>query len=316
MRSFKFLQLILIILGLNFCNKKLFAAGHSFNDARIMIVKMGVKDQQLSDEWKAAITSRMNKNTLDSFAAVKRELTNEEIDWIKLIESKMILWNKYRDSLAIPFRDIRIPDTVYVLLGFLGNDDGFTFEKQTVCLDVTALYRAYGKADAGENDSRINRIFAHEYTHLLHKAWARKTGYAPKTFMDEILWECIYEGIGMYRSLNPKWWPVNDTIPTVTQTALNVLYPVFTERIIVIKRNSSLTDLEKQKIQANLSRGEVNKKWGAFPVAIWLFREANGNEKNLADWLDTGPAAVIELAKKYLPFELRDKLSQTHTGSR
>src|SRR4030095_13289514 len=197
-----------------------------------------------------------------------------------------------------------------VMVGFLCGEYAFTFEKQTVCLDLTALSRVYGKAGLDENGSRINRIFAHEYTHLLHKEWARKAGYNPKTFLDEILWECLYEGIGMYRSLNPGWFPQGDTLPTATQSALRTLYPVFTDRVIAIKKNSSLSDSEKQRLHANLSRGTVDKKWGAFPVAIWLSLEVKGDEKHLAKWIDKGPIAVIELAKKYLPADDKDKLSE------
>lgn len=278
----------------------LHATGNVSGGNKVIVVKMGIKAEKISDEWKAAISGRMSKDLIDSFARIQRKLTDEEIEWKKMIASKVIKWNNYRDSLAVPFQNIILPDTIFVLLGFLGDDDGFTFEKQTLCMDLTALYRVYGKADIEENSSRINRIFAHEYTHLLHKEWARKTGYSTKTFMDEILWECLYEGIGMYRSLNPRWLPANDTVPAVTRSALDELYPIFTERMITIKKSAALSDSEKQKLHANLSRGSVNKKWGAFPVAIWLSWEANGNEKNLVKWINNGPQAVIELAKKYL----------------
>ena len=279
---------------------------------KVIIIKPGIKDQRISDEWKAALRGRMSGASIDSMAAIKRQLKNEEAEWRDLIISKAAEWNSYRDSLAIPFRNIRLPDTIYVMLGFLGVDDGFTFEQQTVCLDITALSNVYGEAGLDENESRISRIYAHEYTHLLHKEWARKTGYATKTFLDEILWECLYEGIGMYRSLNPRWIPLNDSLPAITRSALDELYPVFTERLITIKQNDLLSDAEKRKLQANLSRGVVSKKWGALPVAIWLSLEAKGDETRLTKWIDTGPFAVIELAKKYLPIDNREKFSSLY----
>lgn len=305
----KLIKSILTVFCSAFFYMHVIAGGNVPGGNKVIIGKMGIKDQRISAEWKAAITSRMSKDRIDSFARIERKLTGEETEWEKLIASKLIEWNNYRDSLAIPFQNIILPDTIFVLLGFLGDDDAFTFEKQTLCLDLTALHKVYGKAGTEENSNRINRIFAHEYTHLLHKEWAGKTGYISKTFMDEILWECLYEGIGMYRSLNPQWLPVNNTLPAITQTALNELYPVFTERIVTIKKSVALTDIEKQKLNANLSRGNVNKKWGAFPVAIWLFWEANGDEKKLVKWIDKGPQAVIELAKKYLPADNKNKLS-------
>ncbi|HEU5164738.1 MAG TPA: hypothetical protein VFU29_04320 [Chitinophagaceae bacterium] len=309
MKNRRLIKRILKIFCAAFFYMQVHAGGNAAEGTRVIIVKVGIENQRISAEWEAAITSRMDKDRIDSFAKIKRKLTDEEAEWEKLIASKLTEWNNYRDSLTVPFQNIMLPDTIFVLLGFLGDDDAFTFEKQTLCLDLTALYRVYGKAGIEENSSRINRIFAHEYTHLLHKEWARKTGYISKTFMDEILWECLYEGIGMYRSLNPRWLPVNDTLPTVTQTALNELYPVFTERMVTIKKNVALSDIEKQRLNANLSRGNVNKKWGALPVAIWLSCEANGDEKKLVKWIDKGPQAVIELAKKYLPADNKKKFS-------
>ena len=306
-------QSLILTIPLIFCFVaiclKLTASGNVDISNKVIIVKTGIKDQQISDEWKAALRSRMSDVSLDSMGSIKRKLTTEEAEWRALIISKATAWNGYRDSLAVPFQNIYLPDTVYVMLGFLGVDDGFTFERQTVCLDLTALSNTYGKASLEENTSRINRIFAHEYTHLLHKEWARKTGYSANTFLDEILWECLYEGIGMYRSLNPRWLPSNDSLPAITRAALDELYPIFTERLITVKQSNQLSDDQKKRLQANLSRGNVNKKWGALPVAIWLLLEAKGDERRLAKWIDIGPLAVIALAKKYLPADNRDKLS-------
>lgn len=304
-----FARIIFLIFCLAFSYPRLQASRYP-GDGRIIIVKMGIEAQQISREWRAALYNRMNKEEIDSMGGLKRELTTEESEWRNLIVSKAAEWNSYRDSLVIPFQGIILPDTVYVMLGFLGNDDAFTFEKHTVCLDLTALSRVYGKAGVGDNSSKISRIFAHEYTHLLHKEWARKTAYHSRTFLDDILWECLYEGFGMYRSLNPQWLPANDTLRPLTQAALQQLYPIFTERIITIKKNDSLSDIEKRRLHDNLSRGPVNKKWGAFPVAIWLSLEAKGDERKLIKWIDKGPMAVIELAKKYLPAVDQDKLSE------
>ena len=309
MKKRVFIQIMLPV-AIALCYLPLHATHHPRDYERIIIVKMGIADQRISGDWRATLRDRMSKEDIDSLGKVKRKLTTEETEWKDLIVSKTAEWNSYRDSLAVPFHKIILPDTIYVMLGFLGDDDAFTFEKQTVCLDLTALSRVYGKADLDENGSRINRIFAHEYTHLLHKEWARKAGYSPTTFLDEILWECLYEGIGMYRSLNPSWFPVSDTLPSLAQSALRELYPVFTERLVTIKKNTSLSESEKQRLHANLSRGTVNKKWGALPVAIWLSLEAKGDDKKLVKWIDEGPLAVIELAKKYLTADNKDKLSK------
>ncbi len=283
------------------------------NPAGIIIVKSGVENNRLSAAWKEAITSRMPKAKLDSMAKLERPLTPAEKEWGLLIREKKTMWNGFRDSLAVPFTAIRLPDTIFVLLGGFGVDDGFTYKNQTVCLDLTALQKEYGDAALPENQSRIDRIFAHEYTHLLHKEWARLHKYSPVTFKDSILWECLYEGIGMYRSLNKKWMPVNNVLPIVTKEALANLTPVFSEKIKTVLTRQFLSGSEKESIQKNLSRGQVNQKWGAFPVAIWLLLEAGGDEKNLIKWIEKGPMAVLELAKKFLPGKESLALSQQKT---
>ena len=141
---------------------------------KTLIVKTAIVDNSISSEWKEAIKTRMSQERIDSFGQLRRALSPDELAWKRLIESKAASWNGFRDSLAIPFREIDLNDTIFVMLGFLGVDDGFTFGSQTVCLDLTALLRAYGKSSVAENNDRIDRIFAHEYTHLLHKSWAKK----------------------------------------------------------------------------------------------------------------------------------------------
>lgn len=139
-----------------------------------IVVKPGYSENGISAEWKNVLVSRMNSFHLDSFTHLQRTLTKKEKAWEKLIIAKARSWNTFKDSLSIPFKDVEISETIYVLTGYLGDDDGFTYGSQTVCLDLTALNRAYGEADLPENDNRIDRIFALEYTHLLHKSWARK----------------------------------------------------------------------------------------------------------------------------------------------
>ena len=266
---------------------------------QVILFKSGISDNSYSPEWKKALEPRMPQPRLDSLASIERELTSEEKAWLDLIRSKLDQWNSMRDSLVVPFNKTKTPDVIYVMIGFLWKDDGFTFGLNTVCLDVTALFQNYGAASLEENSNRIDRIFAHEFTHLIHKNWVQENKVVIKTFRDSILWECLYEGIGMYRSLNARWFPKNGVVPKDTETALKQLTPIFINKLDLIESKNEFTHDEKEKINANLSRGPVNKKWGAFPVAIWLLLEANGNDKNLRVWIEKGPNGILELAEKY-----------------
>src|SRR5688572_8233249 len=107
--------------------------------ATAIIVKLGTAGNRISAEWKQALTSRMSDQQLDSLSRLKRALSEDEQAWERLIRSKALRWNASRDSLQKIFGDPGIPDTVFVLLGYMGLDDGFTFGYNTVCLDLTAL---------------------------------------------------------------------------------------------------------------------------------------------------------------------------------
>jgi hypothetical protein len=272
----------------------------SIHDKRAVIIKSGIKENGISAGWKDAVTTRMSQEELDSFSLIRRPLTMEEMGWQSLFEARTGDWSRWLDSLAIPFPGISMSDTINVLTGFLGVDDAFTYQHKTVCLDLTAFFKNYGSALLPENSNRADRIFAHEYTHLLHKAWAAKNNLAVNTFKDSVIWECMYEGLGMYRSLSPMWQLQHDSLPVITRQTLNELTPLFVEKMCLVQSNASLTAEQKKALQLNLSRGNVNKKWGATTVAIWLMLEARGNDKNLIYWINKGPAAVIGLAKKYL----------------
>ena len=200
-------------------------------------VKLCVKDNKITKDWKNALKRRESTFYLDSLEKIVKPLNEEERNWVSLIESKTEHWNSFKDSLKVPFGNIYINDTTFVFLGYQGVDDGFTYKYQTVCFDITALQKAYGSAKEPVNDNRIDRIFAHEYTHLLHKEWMRQKNLKLETYKDSILWECVYEGIGMYRSMSKKWHPVNGELSVTASNTFKELYPIFVNRLTTIENS-------------------------------------------------------------------------------
>ena len=279
------------------------ATTNKTKDTRAVKVKVGITSNKISNEWKEALTKRKSSTVLDSLSSVVKEITKEEQEWINLIQSKTNKWNAIRDSIKVPFKNITLNDTITVLLGYQGGDDAFTPNSKTICLDVNTMHREYGSATKPVNDNRIDRIFAHEFTHLLHKQWAIKNNLEIKRFKDQILWECVTEGFGMYRSMSSKWFPVGDSLSTTAEKTFQNLYPIFAEKISKVVTNSNLTKEEENALHANLSRGSMKRKWGALPVAVWLALEAKGNDENLVKWVNKGPDAIILLAEKYLTGE-------------
>jgi hypothetical protein len=303
-RALRGLQIMLMIT--------IFSCSHPKENKsqKTIIIQSAAINNRLTDLWLKALITRMSKSEIDSFALLERALTTEEKDWKKLFESRATTWNKYRDSLGVPFEGIVLSDTVKVMTGFLGVDDAFTYENRTICFDLTAFSKVYGKASLPENENKADRIFCHEYSHLLHKAWAQKNKPELKNFRDSVLWECLYEGIGMYRSLTQKWMPVNGTLPQIANETIKELYPQFVQNIAMVEQNQFLTEQQRKAIRKNLSRGSVNKKWGATSVALWFCLESNGNDKRLIPWINKGPEAVLLLAEKYLDNQSKEQFKK------
>ena len=258
---------------------------------------LGIEGQRQSASWQQAIASRVPSNTRDSMAMQTRPLNLEELQWLSLIQAEAQKWNSWCDSLNRLFIDVGVPDSIYLLLGFLGNDDGFTYGSDTICFDLTAFSREYGNANANGNRERAGRIFSHEYTHLLQKSWMQKNQWTPVSFQDSIVWECWYEGIGMYRSLKPAWHPVDNRLPNHTRAVLRDLGEVFDSFMKKLTQDPDIA--ERTAIRKNLSRGRVVQKWGATTVAIWLMLAALEGDEHLQRVVQRGPQMIGYLRQRY-----------------
>lgn len=273
-----------------------------------VLIKLCVEDDQITDDWIDALERREPKAYLDSLKKVVLPLNEEELAWYNLITSRAEVWSQMRDSIRIPFENISTSDTIQVFLGYQGLDDAFSHNLNTVCFDLTAMHNTYGSAMDPVNTNRADRFFAHEYTHLLSKEWARQNTLTLQNFRDSILWECIYEGLGMYRSMSEKWFPVQDSLSPIAASTFEDLYPIFTDRMIGIHAKDEFSSEEKRALHRYLSYGSMKKKWGALPIGVWLALEARGNDKNLIKWVNQGHKSVMPLAQKYLPQHLKDSL--------
>lgn len=168
------------------------------------------EDKNTGAEWKRILDFR-NGRSNDSIAILTKHFSVAERDWYALIASREAYWEYMIDSLAVPFDGIMIKK-VAILTGLGGVDDKFTFGNETICFDLSVLEANYGNAKSADNANQIDRLFAHEMTHLFHKEWMKSVHLELRTFKDSILWECIYEGMGTYRSLSKNWLPTGNAL--------------------------------------------------------------------------------------------------------
>ena len=240
----------------------------------------------------------------------QKPLTADEQAWADLISDKRALWKTQFGSIAVPFTNTNIPHDISVVIGNRGGRDAFTFTSvypTTIFFNVSVLARSYGDATTSKNKTRISRIFAHEYTHLLQHQWSLKNPYSLTTPLKKALNQTYKEGFGHFRSISTKWKDDNGLITQRAEHALLKLETVFVDRIIALNKAN---DAEAKKLMRGLSTGPFNKKWGALTVALWLTKEAQGNDEKLQKWINKGPEGILELANLHLSNSLKIKLNQ------
>jgi hypothetical protein len=199
--------------------------------------------------------------------------------------------------LATPFDGDKLAAPLVVLVGAGGGDDAFTCGPARLCFDAEALARQYGDAAATTARARVTRIFAHEYTHLLHRQWANAHGVKPTTPLQRALWEATYEGLGNLQSLGPEWIDAQGRLTDRARATLARLAPVLVDRL---ERLANAPEEASAELMAGLSSGPFAQKWGALPVALWLAEESGGDPERLASWVGMGWNAPIALAERHL----------------
>lgn len=269
-------------------------------------VTLGVEgDGTATAAWRDALRVWHGDEALGLVLRDQHALTEEEAAWAALIQRRAPAWARMTDSLRLPFEGVVPPDTVHVVLGNVGGQDAFTFSDSTMGFDLQRLGALYEEATAAENGDRIDRFFAHEFTHLMHKAWRKARGLALASPLDRALWDCLVEGLGNYRSLSGRWVEPDGALTPHARDVLARLQPVFVARLAALEHAS---EAEAAGLMEGLSSGPFDQKWGALTVALWLAQEARGDDRRLRRWVEAGPRGVLTLARTYLPEDLRSGL--------
>jgi len=175
------------------------------------------------------------------------------------------------------------------------------------------LVVAYGSATEPENRARLDRLFDHEATHLLQKAWMERHPQEPATPFERAELGIWLEGLGNWRSLSDRWRARDGVASEVARTALAELEPVLVARM---EELACAGEADEARLTADLSTGPFTKKWGALPAALWLEAEASRSPTAVREFVAAGPAGVPSLARRHLPAELAARLDAARERSR
>ena len=253
--------------------------------------------------WLEAIERYHDPEAHSEIARTQQPFSQADIRWLDLIRERSAHWPSMIPRLLLPFGDVLPPAQVNIIVGNAGGSDAFIANDVHIAFDVRRMEMLFGSDNAAD---RIDRFFAHEFTHLLHREWRRANQPVIETHLEKALWSCLTEGLGVYRSMSARWTTERGELSPHAIKVLENLQPVFVDRLARLQQAGD-TD-EAMRLAEGLSFGPFEEKWGALPVALWLALEAKTGDTALRKWVDAGPWGVIELAAMYLPADLAKRL--------
>ena len=278
---------------------------------RIRIELAVAESGEASSRWLAMLRRRVPAARYDSLAGVRRRLDAAERDWVELLAARRRAWEAAIPALARVFAPIAPPAEAVVVIRNRGGEDAFTHDSVTIGFDVSALARVYGEASAQGNRERVDRLFRHEYVHLLQRRWLGLHPYRDTTPRGAAIAEIWAEGLGVWYSMSERWRMREGRHSAAATAALTRLEPVLVERLAAL---GCATPGEAPALTAELSFAPFERKWGALPAALWLEAAAARSPAALREFVVEGPDAVWTLADRSLPPRLAAALREARVS--
>lgn len=274
---------------------------------RVIVVDGSDPSGLATARWLTMLRQRLSPAEYDSVKSLRHARTPEEADWRRLIDWRATDWASGTAVVRAAFDPVRL-DSVVIVVGDRGAEDAFADDSLTIGFDLAALQRAYGNAAGDINRERLDRIFRHEFAHVLQKRTGGGRRFTPRSPLEEALLREWTEGLGNYFSLSADWLPSATGPSARAKAVLDELAPVFVSRMAALAcARGAVAD----SLMKGLSSGPFAKKWGALPVALWLAEESRGGPAALRGFNRAGPDAVWLLADRHLPPGLATKLRQS-----
>ena len=257
------------------------------------------QDGKMGMKWSKAIQSRYSKKQFELLKNSVKPLSANENQWSNLIEVVLPKWEKQLKTVQKHFPKGIDIGPIEIVMGNQGGNDGFTFSRRTICLDLSSWQKNYGSPfeikKIEENKSRIIRILNHEYAHLLTKAMLVKNPFFPKSFKEDILFQLYFEGIGHVFSLSSKWVDKDYKLTPFAMQKRDELLLIYKKRMKKIDSGSTDPALVDKMVMGNFA-----DKWGALTIALFLADGMSKSPNFLIDWIPQGPSAIAEFNRGVL----------------
>lgn len=276
-------------------------------------VEIGVTETgTATSQWLAMIRKRLPDAEYQAVAPLRKPLAAEEQKWVATIRARVGAWEQEIPGLAVLFDPVTPPPTVRIVLGNRGASDAFTHDPTTIGFDLASMQAEYGDAGLPENGDRLDRIFRHEYVHLLQKAWLAVHPYRADTPLRAAILDMWAEGLGNYFSLSERWRMQGNVRTETAARALAALEPRLVTRLAAL---ACASPQDGAALMADLSIGRFDRKWGAVTPALWLDRERQDAPDALRQLVLAGPDGIWPLAERNLSEPLRPILAETRLAA-
>lgn len=262
-------------------------------------IRMAVDDSgNATTLWRAILVRRLGEAGAAAFDGVVKPLSPEEAAWAALILTRVDAWSGLLAPLQELYAPAPPPPRVALILGNRGASDGFTHDPTTIGFDLSELQNAYGGATTPDNSARIDRLFRHEYLHLMQKSWLRERPWTARTPIDEAILGMWLEGPGNYISMSDGWRARSGELSAKAKSVLAALEPRLAARLAALA--CAPADAVPGLI-ADLSQGRFDQKWGALTAALWIDREMSADPEAARKLVLAGPEGMWEMAQRNLP---------------
>lgn len=229
---------------------------------RIEVVAGTTASGEASAAWLAMIRKRLPDDAYRAAASERKRPGAGDESWDAMIRARIPAWERMVPELSAPYAPIPAPASVRIVLGNRGGNDAFVHDGTTIGFDLGELQRLYGNATRAENERRMDRLFRHEFSHLLQKAWLAEHPWQETTPLRAALLDIWTEGLGNYHSLSEQWWGEAGARSATTSRVLADLEPRFVARLAAL---ACATSGAAPALLAGLASGPFEKKWGALP---------------------------------------------------
>lgn len=214
-----------------------------------------------TERWLTMVRGRLSSTDYDSVAAIRQVLMDGESAWAALIESRRAAWAREIPTIAMPFSPAPPPARALIVLGNRGGSDAFAHDSATIGFDLAQLQASYGAAGEPRNTGLIDRLFRHEYTHLMQKAWFRLHPWRADSPLQAALVDIWLEGQGNYYSLSERWRSQEGRRAEAAQLALSALEPRFVVRLSAL---ACALPAQAPLLRQGLSTSRFDQKWGHY----------------------------------------------------